>query len=253
MALCVFLTATAEPAEPTASQTDEPVSAVAIRDALHRTSGLQKLAVHLPDTASADDPFIAAERAPKCAMQLYFGDIETLEAALTKGSALHSLLDPRSCPSFRDCDWTLQAMLTRRFSVPEPCSRHSPPSPPSPGAATRADGEEKCTYLVAYEGPADDENAWHDHYIRHHPPLMAQLPGVREIEIYTRIDYRSSLPAERVSHMQRNKTVFDSLRDLTQALASPIRQQLREDFLSLPAFSGGSPHYPMRTFEYRIA
>ncbi|BET11297.1 EthD family reductase [Pandoraea sputorum] len=241
MSLCVFLTATADDRHPKHAA---PVSATAIRERLHRISGLQKLAVHLPDTAKADDPFIAAERPPTCAMQLYFGGIELLEAALTKDGALQSLLDPRSFPSLVDCDWTLQAMLTRRFSVPG----LSPQSPPP-----HVDGREKCTYLVAYEGPADDENAWHDHYICHHSPLLAQLPGVREIEIYTRIDYRSSLPVKRVNHMQRNKAVFDSQPDLTQALASPVRHRLREDFLSLPAFSGASPHYPMRTFEYRIA
>ncbi|ALS66637.1 MULTISPECIES: EthD family reductase [Pandoraea] len=237
MSLCVFLTATTRNG---GAEHDNTASAASIHDLLDLVPGLQKLAIHLPVTAKADDPFIPAEDAPACSLQLHFGGIDTLESALTKGGALHSLLDPHSFPSFANCDWALQAMLTRRFPVDEP-------------SQTCSYGIEKCTYLVSYEGPAENENAWHDHYIRNHPPLMAQLPGVREIEIYTRIDYLSSLPVERANHMQRNKTVFDSHHALRQALASPIRQRLRDDFLSLPTFSGRSPHYPMQTLEYSIS
>lgn len=238
MSLCAFLTATTKNS---GYAHDETVSASSIQEALCHVHGLQKLQIHLPVEAEAGDPFILAERPPACVMQLHFCGIAPLEAALMNGGPVHSLLDPLSFPAFQNCDWTQQAMLTRRFPVRES------------SATSLADGVEKCTYLVSYEGPAENEPAWHDHYIRHHPPLMAHLPSVREIEIYTRIDYLSSLPIERANHMQRNKTVFDTQHALTQALASPVRQLLREDFLSLPTFSGRSPHYPMRTLEYCVA
>ena len=38
---------------------------------------------------------------------------------------------------------------------------------------------------------------------------MLQLPALRELEIYTRIDSRSGLPFTHASAMQRNKVVFD--------------------------------------------
>ena len=41
-----------------------------------------------------------------------------------------------------------------------------------------------CTYLVRYEGPAEDPHAWLAHYLAHHPVLMLRLPGIRELEVY---------------------------------------------------------------------
>ena len=66
-------------------------------------------------------------------------------------------------------------------------------------------GEAPCTYLVAYEGEAEDRAVWLAHYIADHPPIMARFPKIRQIEIYTCIDWCGSLPWPRVRHMQRNK------------------------------------------------
>src|SRR5271166_3086476 len=63
-------------------------------------------------------------------------------------------------------------MLVRRYPVPDPTFRTPP-------------GELPCTYLVAYEGAAEDLPAWLAHYIADHPPIMSRFPGVRQIEIYT--------------------------------------------------------------------
>ena len=125
-------------------------------------------------------------------------------------------------------------MLTRRFPVPEPALQTPPGALP-------------CSFLVHYPGPAADLNAWNQHYITHHPPLMAKFPGVRLVEIYTRIDWVSGLdwPAETV--MQRNKLMFDSPASLTSGLASPVLQEMRADFNRFPAFQGGNVHYALQT------
>ena len=108
-------------------------------------------------------------------------------------------------------------------------------------------GQPYCTYLVAYEGPAEDEAAWHAHYLAHHPPLMARLPGICELEIYTRVDWVAP-PAWRRAHcMQRNKVAFDSPEALTAALHSPVRQAMRADYARLPPFSGAVRHFAMAT------
>jgi uncharacterized protein (TIGR02118 family) len=117
---------------------------------------------------------------------------------------------------------------------------------PSPGDANHHRAE-RCTYLVSYEGEADDFNAWLTHYITHHPPLMAQLPGIRELEIYTRLDFRSGLTIPRAAAMQRNKVVFDTPEALATALASPIRAHMKQDFNAFPPYSGATPHFPMRS------
>jgi hypothetical protein len=81
----------------------------------------------------------------------------------------------------------------------------------------------------------------------HHPPLMAQLPGIRELEIYTRVDYRTHLASPRATAMQRNKVVFDDPLALSVALASPVRARMKRDFDAFPPYSGSAPHYPMHS------
>ena len=129
---------------------------------------------------------------------------------------------------------TQQAMLTRRFPVPDAVLR------------TPAGGL-PCSYLVQYPGPAVDLNAWHAHYNRHHPPLMAKFPGVRGIEIYTRIDWVGGLPWRREDMMQRNKLLFDSPEALSAGLLSPVLQEMRADFNQFPPFEGGNVHYVLET------
>jgi len=125
-------------------------------------------------------------------------------------------------------------MLTRVFPVPDPQFR-------------TGRGTLPCTYLVAYEGAAQDLNLWLSHYIAHHPPIMARFPGIREIEIYTRLDWCGFLPGRRVDYMQRNKVVFDDAAALTAALNSPVRHEMRADFKNFPPFTGRNSHYPMAT------
>jgi hypothetical protein len=124
-----------------------------------------------------------------------------------------------------------QAMLVRAYAVPDPVIAGSP----------------HCTYLVSYEGPAQDERAWHAHYLAHHPQLMVQFPGIREVEICTRVDWVGFLPWPRVDYMQRNKVAFDSPAAMTVALASPVRQLMRADFAAFPPYSGEVTHFPMAT------
>jgi hypothetical protein len=76
---------------------------------------------------------------------------------------------------------------------------------------------------------------------------MTQLPGLRELEVYTRLDWISALPFRRVNFFQRNKVAFDSEAALTSALHSPVRQKMREDYRAFPPFTGGNTHYAMMT------
>ena len=190
--------------------------------------GLQQGLVMSP-TPQTDHPFSDNEPAPALVLQLHFATIEALEAALAGDGPLAGLA--ARVPGRRI---TQQAMLTRRFPVPDAGLRTAP-------------GERPCSFLVHYPGPAADLNAWNGHYNRYHPPLMARFPGVRLVEIYTRIDWVSGLgwPAETV--MQRNKLMFDSPAALTTGLASPVLQEMRADFNTFPPFEGGNVHYALET------
>ena len=96
-------------------------------------------------------------------------------------------------------------------------------------------------------GEAEDLAVWLAHYIADHPPIMARFPKIRQIEIYTCMDWCGSLPWPRVRHMQRNKVVFDNAQALTAALNSPVRHEMRAAFAGYPKFIGRVTHFPMAT------
>lgn len=181
---------------------------------------------------STHDPYLNDGAPPALALQVYFDDIAALESALH--GPLLTLADPAAMPSLADAAFTQQAMLARPFTVPDPLFR-------------TAAGGFPCTYLVAYEGTAEDLPAWLAHYLASHAVIMCRFPGIRQVEICTRIDWCGGLPWPRVDHMQRNKVVFDDAAALTAALNSPVRHEMRADFAHFPAFTGPVSHFPMMT------
>lgn len=180
----------------------------------------------------ARDPFLAAEQAPALVLQLYFSRLRELEAAAGRAGPLVTLVKSlaHACGGAA-LSW--ETVVTRRYGVPQP--RSSDAMGPW------------CTYLVTYEGPAEDANAWLDHYLTQHPPLMCQLPGLRELEICSPLDAVAFLPGTRLRQLQRNKVAFDSAQALDAALSSPIREDMRRDFTSFPAYTGNVSHHAMRT------
>ncbi|HLY90825.1 MAG TPA: hypothetical protein VKQ27_17720, partial [Acetobacteraceae bacterium] len=139
------------------------------------TPGLSSGVIFTPSETS--DPYLNDGPPPSLGLQLYFDNIAAMEAALAPDGHLQALPARTSLAG----DATQQAMLVRPFPVPDPAFRTPP-------------GKLPCTYLVAYEGQADNLNAWLAYYITSHPPIMARFPGIREIEIYTRIDWCGFLP-----------------------------------------------------------
>ncbi|MFM0224085.1 EthD family reductase [Paraburkholderia dipogonis] len=221
MEVCFFLVGHGTPAR-------EPRFELTPRD----VEGLRRLVIHVPAEADDCDPLSKSDTSarPRCVLQWYFDDLELLEQALQPKGAIHDVVNESSSTALI---FTQQAMAVRRLATPDPVDL---------GTHT-----ERSTYLVSYEGEAQDFNAWLSHYLAHHPPLMAQLPGIRELEIYTRLDYRSGLGIERATAMQRNKVVFDDPASLAAALASPIRTSMKQDFNAFPPYSGATLHFPMRS------
>ncbi len=230
MNLCWFATFEAVGSEDPQLDCDDATALCAL---LRATPALADARVHLPTVTH--DPMLHDGAPPALVLQLYFEHIEDLEAALAPDGYLQSLALQAAAVKLRGHRATQQAMLVRRFAVDR-----------SP--ARRTSGRPETTYQVTYEGPPQDLNAWLSHYLRGHAPLMAQLPGVREVEVYTRIDWCGFLPWPRANHMQRNQVVFDSPAALEAALQSPLRAQMREHFDLLPPFSGSTTHFPMVSF-----
>jgi hypothetical protein len=225
MSTCLFLTFRGD---------NEPAAAeLAKLDRLLRaTPHLRKALVHAP--ASATDPYVKDGPSPSLVLQLYFASLPDLEASASRSGGLQALTSRDEFAGLAQADVTQQAMVVRPFAVPDPTLRT--------GA-----GEPYCTYLVSYEGEAEDLNAWHTHYLATHTRHMAMFPGIRELEVYTRLDWVSGLPWQRVNYMQRNKVVFDSPQALKDALHSPVRHEMRADFNTFPKFSGPNNHFAMAT------
>jgi hypothetical protein len=209
-----------------------------IVDIVRTTPKLRRGLVFTPSSTS--DPYNKDGPSPQLVLELYFDRIDALEAAVARTGHLQQLAAPATLPSLQLAEAEQQAMVARPFPVPDRVFQ------------TPA-GDLPCTYLVHYPGEADDLNVWNDYYIANHPPVMARFPGIREIEICTRVDWCGFLPWSRVNHMQRNKVVFDNAQALTVALNSPVREEMRADYRRFPRFRGGNRHYPMATFEVRSA
>jgi len=199
---------------------------------LRPTPKLEKALVHT--SSSADDPYVKDGPSPALVLQLYFATLPDLEAAASRTGLLHALTSRGEFPGLAAAEVSQQAMLVRPFPVPDPAIR-------------TAAGKPYCTYLVSYEGEAEDLNAWHTHYLENHTRHMAMFPGIRELEVYTRIDWVSGLAWPRVNFMQRNKVAFDSPAALQTALNSPVRHEMRADFKTFPEFTGPNNHYAMAT------
>jgi hypothetical protein len=198
-------------------------------DVVATTPHLSRALIYTPVTA--EDPYLNDQSPPALAAQLYFTDIEPLEAALARNGHLQALT---ALPSLAGASASQQAMLARSYPVPDVAPQR---------------GKKRCSYLVSYEGAAENLNAWLDHYIANHPQIMARFPGIREIEVCTRIDWRGFLPWPRSNSMLRNKVVFDDAAALSAALASPVRHEMREDYKSFPPFTGPVLHDPMVSVE----
>ncbi|MBV9569053.1 MAG: hypothetical protein JO172_13035 [Hyphomicrobiales bacterium] len=193
------------------------------------TPGLRHAEMHTP--AVATDIYTADGPSPQLALQLYFADLIELEAAIGAKGPLQALAQRRAWPSLAGAKASQQAMYARHFEV----------------AGTLPPTEPRCSFLVHYPGPAEDFNIWFSHYVASHPPIMRRFPGIRQIEILSRVDWIDAMPFARASHMQRNRVVFDSPEALTAALQSPVRHEMRQDYHRFPPFEGGSFHFPALT------
>jgi hypothetical protein len=200
-----------------------------LRRLLPRTPGLAEALIYAPAQEIALNPYSGDGGPPPLALQLDFTDIAALEAALAPRGHLQQLADPRQLPSLSDTHVEHQAMLKRSFRAPPQHLRTL------------------ATFLVAYPGGAPDFPAWLAHYLAGHIPIMLRFPNLQGLDVYTRIDWCSSMPWRRAEAMQRNKTVFTDTQALNESLASPVLDELRADVRRAPPAEGGSIHYPMNT------
>jgi hypothetical protein len=203
----------------------------ALRSALASIPGMTRTLIHIPVFATTSAHYVNVDPTPALTLQIYFDDIDMLEAACAAKGTMRAL--PDLLPSLQVEQIGHQAMLSRHFE----------PTPPPRGGAP----ELLTSNLVTYNGPAEDETVWLSYYSVVHAPIMTRLPALRELEICMRIDWIDALPWKRMKIMQTNKVVFDSVEALDLSHYSPVMAELRTDYALFPPFSGGNSHFALTT------
>lgn len=225
MTFSYFITAINEAAS---SARVDPARLARIAQSIRLTPGLLRAELYTPadiETYHRDGP------APLLAVRLEFDTIESLEMQITDGGYLRALAQSSDWADIPATCIEHQAMLTRTFLPLSIASQETP----------------LCSYLVHYPGAASSMNDWLRYYLAHHPQIMRDYPEVRQIHVFTRIDWCDAMPWKRVDHMQRNMLSFPSPTSMLAALESTTRARMREDNGKFPPFSGGAIHFPMMT------
>lgn len=172
----------------------------------------------------ADPHYRDRSGSPSLIVQMDSATIEGLEHALAEQGPLSSLTAPDFLPGQH---LSHQAMLVRRYPVAT-----------APQATC-------VVYWIEYAGGSGDSREWLYRYAQTHPHLVARLPHVRMVELYTPADVICGLAIPVRPCIQRNIAVWDTAADMSEAMASPIRAELREDMATLPPFDGDQLHFPM--------
>ncbi|QQX86038.1 hypothetical protein JJQ59_09145 [Cupriavidus necator] len=207
-----------------------------VADIVKATPKLRRARLYTPEVAK--DYYTEDGPSPPFAMQLDFDTLAALEATIAAEGHLQALAR-LPLPSLAGCTVTQQVMARRPFPVDDP-------------VLAVEEGNVPCSFLVHYPGHAEDFDAWLNYYLAHHPQIMRFFPGIREIEIFTRVDWIDAMPWQRMHYMQRNKQVFDSAAAITAAMNSPARHQMRADFEKFPRFHGSNVHFPMATHTFNF-
>jgi uncharacterized protein (TIGR02118 family) len=176
-----------------------------------------------------DDPFLKDESGPLLVTHVVFDDLAALERAALSDERLAARADVANFPPFEGTV-SYQAMRDEYYA-PNPAPLARPRAP--------------ACYFVLYHRPAEDEAAFVDFYRRSHPPLLADLPGIREVGVFTPLDWRDRPFVARSDLMLANLIAFDSEAAFQTALASPARRKVRRDVEQFPRYTGKCAHTAM--------
>jgi uncharacterized protein (TIGR02118 family) len=107
------------------------------------------------------------------------------------------------------------------------------------------------SYYVRYHGEAEDTDAFLAYYRDVHVPQLLRFPGIRSVILHHAAASADPFPVNPGGDLLLAEMVFDSARDLDDALASEARAEARADFASFPRFDGTVTHQAMSAEEFR--
>lgn len=176
---------------------------------------------------SAEDPYLTCESGKLLIVQADFPTRVDLESTMSNSSVADAFA---TMPGKRDVDVTAEAFTVRHF----PLLDNSTPPRCAP-----------LSFVVRYYPPIGKPLAFAKHYLKHHPPIMARFPRIRNILCYLPIDWHDTNDITSSNSFLGNEVVFDNVEDLNAALASDVRHELRADFHQFPPHEGENTHHAM--------
>lgn len=177
---------------------------------------------------SADDPYLGRESGKLLIVQGDFSDLNQLEGTLANPSVSKALA---MIPKNRDFKVTSEAFEVRHFPLLDGSIRER---------------KAPISFVVRYYRPINNQQAFNNHYVDHHPPIMAHFPRIRNILCYSPVKWSDPNPVAPSNSFLGNELVFDSINDLNAALSSDVRHDLRADYRQFPAHEGKVTHHAMR-------
>jgi uncharacterized protein (TIGR02118 family) len=178
----------------------------------------------------AEDPYVDDGAPPALMVQIHVADVDALDA-LFADTDIRSLIEAAGPSAKGDA---LEVLSFPIEGVDDPGFRTAPMS-----------------FVVRYFAPVSDEKLFVEYYLENHPPIMADMPGIRNVLCYVPVDWTSSAEIPSSGCILGNEVVFDDLDGLNAALASDVRHRLRDDYKSFPVKPGPNSHYAMQRVDFR--
>jgi len=119
-----------------------------------------------------------------------------------------------------------------------------------PGHETPPPRTAPMSFVVRYYGPVKDGSEFADYYINHHPQLLANFPGIRNVLCYLPLDWRSRDEIKDDRLIVGNEVVFDDLDSFRKALASDVLIEVEKDDENFKPWGYSSHHAMHRALVY---
>jgi hypothetical protein len=185
--------------------------------------GVTAIDRYLPSTGETFDPYVDDGEGPLALLLLHVSDEGALRKVLAALAPLREDVPAGVEASF--------AAFERSFFNRE-------------GEIADQGIREPFVYVVRYHRPADDEAAFVAHYLATHARTLAHFPDIANVICYVPLPDVAG-PFRTADYMLGNEVVFPHRDAFNAAMVSPVRQELRREYETFPAFTGVNTHYPM--------
>jgi len=186
------------------------------------------VSVYAPELV--DDPYVDDGAPPELVVQFNVADLEALATVLANKNILEQLAAPENASVSSE---VFEVVAYDIEGVAEPAKRTAP-----------------LSFNVRYYAPVTDEQHFRDFYVSHHPQILAELPGIRNVFCYLPVAPLGTSPHPISNCILGNEVVFDTLDALNESMKTEVRHRLRDDYNAFPVRPGPNSHYAMQRQDF---